>query len=133
MRKRACVSVDIMIQYSQKIKDMGMKIFELLSKALGPETSSYLKNLTCAEGPFIQGHYYLSCSESELTMGTNKHTDSNVMTLLLQDQLGGLQVLIYVASFFVNPANLSEDESRVYGLIKELLSEENPPSTKILP
>lgn len=82
-----------MIQYSQKIKDMGMKIFELLSKALGPETSSYLKNLTCAEGPFIQGHYYLSCSEPELTMGTNKHTDSNVMTLLLQDQLGGLQVL----------------------------------------
>jgi len=69
-----------------------MTIFELLSKALGLETS-YLKNLTCAEGPFIQVHYYPSCSEPELTMGTNKHTDGNVMTLLLQDQLGGLQVL----------------------------------------
>lgn len=31
--------------------------------------------------------------EPELTMGTSRHTEGNFMTILLQDQIGGLQVL----------------------------------------
>jgi isopenicillin N synthase-like dioxygenase len=80
------------IEYSQKITDLGFTIFELLSEALGLDPS-YLKELNCAEGLYIQGHYYPPCPEPELTMGATKHTDTDFMTLLLQDQLGGLQIL----------------------------------------
>ena len=39
------------------------------------------------------GHYYPACPEPELTMGTTKHSDNDFLTVLLQDQVGGLEVL----------------------------------------
>lgn len=66
-------------------------MFELLSEALGLN-SSYLKDRDCAEGIFHLSHYYPPCLEPELTFGLSAHSDSSFLTVLLQDQLGGLQV-----------------------------------------
>ncbi|KAF8040124.1 hypothetical protein BT93_B2371 [Corymbia citriodora subsp. variegata] len=38
------------------------------------------------------GHYYPYCPQPDLTVGLTSHTDPGVITLLLQDQVGGLQV-----------------------------------------
>lgn len=160
---------DIQIEYSNQVLKLGGLLFQLISEALGLK-STHLGDLDCDKGLAFVGHCYPACPQPELTMGATKHTDDGFITVVLQDEIGGLQILhenqwidvpptpgalvinigdllqlisndklksvehrvvanekgprMSVACFFSTSLAPS---TKVYGPIKELVSDDNPP------
>ncbi|CAI9118253.1 OLC1v1019790C2 [Oldenlandia corymbosa var. corymbosa] len=80
------------VDYGKYVMELGLDLLRLISEALGLDPT-YLQGLDCGEGLVMKGHYYPPCPEPELTFGTADHTDNTFLTIVLQDQIGGLQVL----------------------------------------
>ncbi|KAE9594455.1 hypothetical protein Lal_00001362 [Lupinus albus] len=78
--------------YSDEMNVLAKKLLALISESLGLKPS-------CIEdcvGEFYQNitmSYYPPCPEPELTLGLQSHSDMGAITLLIQDDVSGLQVV----------------------------------------
>nr|ALR74635.1 gibberellin biosynthesis-related protein GA20ox3 [Salvia miltiorrhiza] len=81
----------VLQRYCEAMHELSMAIFELLAISLG------LERLQCREFfeggcSVMRGNNYPPCKEAGLTLGTGPHSDPNALTLLHQDEVGGLVI-----------------------------------------
>lgn len=85
-RKPAC-------EFYRASRNVGLELLEAISESLGME-AGYIHTVTGRNLAINTSiHHYSPCPDPLVTVGLNPHTDIDTLTVLLQDQTGGLQVL----------------------------------------
>ncbi|KAF8642712.1 hypothetical protein HU200_067089 [Digitaria exilis] len=80
-------------RYCEEMKALSLTIMELLELSLGVERG-YYRDFFEDSRSIMRCNYYPPCPEPERTLGTGPHCDPTALTILLQDHVGGLEVLV---------------------------------------
>ncbi|XP_027077182.1 gibberellin 20 oxidase 2-like [Coffea arabica] len=78
-------------KYCEAMEKLSLAILELLAISLGVERSHYRKFFEDGSS-LMRCNFYPPCKEPGLTLGTGPHCDPTSLTILHQDQVGGLEV-----------------------------------------
>ncbi|KAI5596978.1 hypothetical protein BDE02_02G037500 [Populus trichocarpa] len=76
--------------YSTEVMKLASGILELITEGLGLESGYFGGKLS--ENAFLSINRYPPCPDPSLTLGLPKHCDPNLITILLQGDVCGLQV-----------------------------------------
>ncbi|XP_059463301.1 1-aminocyclopropane-1-carboxylate oxidase homolog 4-like [Corylus avellana] len=79
------------VAWAKRATEVAETLMELLSQGLGLEAGK-LKELKFVDESVFVGICYPYCPQPDLTVGITPHTDPGVVTLLMQNDVPGLQV-----------------------------------------
>lgn len=80
-------------EYCNAMSSLSMNIMELVAMSLGVERS-FFKEFFQENKSIMRLNYYPTCQEPDQTLGTGPHCDPTSLTILHQDNVGGLQVYV---------------------------------------
>ncbi|KAL5562510.1 hypothetical protein UlMin_032257, partial [Ulmus minor] len=78
-------------EYTKEVEKLALKLMELIALSLGLPAKrfhGYFKDQTTA----LRLNYYPPCPAPDLALGVGRHKDSGALTVLAQDEVGGLEV-----------------------------------------
>ncbi|KAF5480326.1 hypothetical protein F2P56_001086 [Juglans regia] len=79
--------------YCEAMNTLSLGIMELLGMSLGV-SRAHFKEYFQENDSIMRLNYYPPCQKPDLTLGTGPHCDPTSLTILHQDQVGGLQVFV---------------------------------------
>lgn len=79
--------------YCDAMSTLSLGIMELLGLSLGLRRS-YFREFFEGHDSVMRLNYYPPCQRPDLTLGTGPHCDPTSLTILHQDQVGGLEVFV---------------------------------------
>lgn len=83
---------EVVGEYCRNARDLALRLLEAISESLGLE-KDYIDKALGKHGQHMAINYYPPCPQPDLTYGLPGHSDPNAITILLQDDVPGLQVL----------------------------------------
>jgi isopenicillin N synthase-like dioxygenase len=84
---------EISLEYSQRVREVARGLLKGISESLGLEGSYIDKALNLEQGKQIfVANLYPTCPQPELAMGLPPHSDHGLLTLLIYNGIGGLQI-----------------------------------------
>lgn len=78
-------------EYTQEMVELSFKLLELIALSLGVP-ADHLSGFFKDHASFARFNYYPPCPYPDLALGVGPHKDSGALTVLAQDDVGGLEV-----------------------------------------
>ncbi|XP_024968711.1 hyoscyamine 6-dioxygenase-like [Cynara cardunculus var. scolymus] len=82
---------EVVGKYSIEVRNLSFRILEMIHEGLELGPGYFGDDLTGAQNLLL--NHYPPCPEPSLALGISKHSDPNVITILYQENIGGLQVM----------------------------------------
>lgn len=117
---------EIMLEYSKRTREVVRGLLNGISMSLGLDQSCIEKTMKLESGlQIFVVNLYPPCPQPELAIGLPPHSDHGLLTLLINNGVGGLQIKhngkwvnvndTFPGSFLVNTADHLEVHNIVFG------------------
>nr|XP_011465215.1 PREDICTED: flavonol synthase/flavanone 3-hydroxylase-like [Fragaria vesca subsp. vesca] len=84
---------EVSLEFSRRTRDVALEITRAISESLGLEPDYIYNTMNMDHGmQMLVGNYYPPCPQPEHALGVAHHTDHGLVTLLIQNEMNGLQV-----------------------------------------
>ncbi|XP_009770092.1 2-oxoglutarate-dependent dioxygenase 19-like [Nicotiana tabacum] len=84
---------EVLREYCEKCRKVTRRLLSGISESLGLEHELMKKSMDLDSGfEVFVANYYPACPQPELVMGLPPHSDFGLLTLLIQNEVGGLQL-----------------------------------------
>lgn len=89
--KYLCLNRETMEKYSGEVEKLAHRLVGMILSSLGLAADKF-KDCFKNQLSMVRLNYYPPCPFPDLALGVGRHKDSSAVTVLAQDDVGGLQV-----------------------------------------